>query len=353
MAAPSQPTPAKRRKHPLAWLLFWLLIAAAAGFVLEVRGPYQGWFRRLLRPESALATADAGRLSDAGLMPDDMPAVDSPLPTPTAADAAPRTDLEMLYDRRYQEILEKLKPAEIGKKYKLRLRNRQTIVGKLIEVSAGQIRLAIEYGTITMPLNQVDRALYPLFFPERAAKIMALRAVREEIKKRRRERKAALATASGMTGQSPVPDVDSEEPTASNQLREQGPLRYDPEPGPTPAHLQSNLEGFGQWLKVQQRRLGVKIIDRVYARESGRHIVLYINVNDNYLSQGYDWRFQMAESIWKFWSFRCQAEQNLFDLRDVHVVLTTPDLEIIGGSNECDGADIWVAASRKSTRRRS
>ncbi len=73
----------------------------------------------------------------------------------------------------------------------------------------------------------------------------------------------------------------------------------------TPPHLQERLKAFGQWMLMQQRRLDMKIVSKVYAKIEDGRAVLYLIVTPNFTDQDYDWRLTMAKACFRDWHTKC------------------------------------------------
>jgi hypothetical protein len=112
-------------------------------------------------------------------------------------------------------------------------------------------------------------------------------------------------------------------------------------PAPTPEGIRPALAAFGEWLKVQHRRVGGRIATRIYAKDSKGNAVLYLVMDPSFLAQDYDVRHRTAVGIQQFWAFRCQG-MGVSDLSAAHLVMVNVQGRIVGGSRPEDPADIWV-----------
>jgi len=224
------------------------------------------------------------------------------------------------------------------------------------------------------------------FFPERAAQIRALRDLKhtsEEVKHLREKRRDARSSA-GENEHAPEPiknDTEARGPpptddTASSSGRtdtekaegqkeatgaaadgsktsessereprdEQPAVTFRPSPADTPQSLQPVLKAFADWLEMQQRRVGGPIVQKAYAKEheNGR-VAVYLVTSSIFRRQKYGLRFQLAEGMWKFWGFRCQAKGVVSHPRNAYLVLLDDQHEVIGGSEPQQANNIWVA----------
>lgn len=362
-----------------------LAVLCVSGFavavVCEYVGPTQGWLERLtgqttppVTPPTEVAASKAQtppRPPPQAVAP---PSETSPAPvTPPTPEKRPvdppakpevathdeaeptKTELELEYERLVAGYLKKLPAPEIGKKYKIKLRNRQTAEGKLIDISPGKITIQLRYGELTYALHQVHPKSIAKLFPERAAHFMAMR----DIRKRRQEE--AKATQEQEEAEQAVVSLPAQPKTADRQVvtpplpaqprrplpTRTGAPKYDTTPAKTPEHLKETIQAFGQWLKFQHQRVGGKIADKIHVKQQGGNVVLYLNANELFLQQDYGTRFQLTEGLYKFWAFRCEAHRVVRELRDAHVVLMDGNGRIIGGSTPRNSADIWVEKNKK------
>jgi hypothetical protein len=200
--------------------------------------------------------------------------------------------------------------------------------------------MMLEYGTMAYAINQITRKTVNQLFPERAAKLMAMKELRRRHQPQapapeRRASKADARPGTGAPGQVAADDED----VAYNPAT---PVKYDPTPAPTPERLTGVVKEFGGWMTYQHRRVGGKIADKVYAKQQGLASVMYLVVNPLFLKQSYDLRFQLAEGLQKFWAFRCEGA-GICGVPDAHLVLLDPNGRMIGGSTPDDSSDVWVA----------
>jgi hypothetical protein len=285
-----------------------------------------------------------------------------------------RSESEKEFDALYRKYLAKLKPPERGKEYTFRLTKGDSVTGVLEALSPGAVIVRLEYGPITYPIHRIHETSQTLLFPQRAAKVAALRELsRTRLEKSRAEaRKVAeaeakarataeraatlLAAANQGSSKPPEPTV---RPTTTVQTQTmpprpdrvvtprlppaRGDLTYDISPGKTADHLKPPLTGFANWLQVQQRRMGGKLCNKVYAKQPDRgRIVLYLKMHDNFLAQDYDWRFQISEGIWRIWTLRGVDSGLITGPNNGHVVLIDSNNRIIGGSTPDDGSKVWA-----------
>lgn len=287
--------------------------------------------------------------------------------------AETKSEAEQQFNELYRKYLARLKSPELGKEYTFRLTKGGSVSGVLEQLSPGAVVVRLEFGAMTYPIHRIHESSQALLFPQRAAKVAALnelskarlaeeraaaqkRAAADASAKAAREREAAMAAATqNVADQPPEPAA---RPTTVTQTmppkparaeipkdipRASGTITYDPSAGKTPDHLKPPITGFANWLQVQQRRMGGKIANKVYAKQPDRgRAVLYLQMHDNFLAQDYDWRFQISEGIWRIWALRCVDSGLIAGPNHGHVVLIDSNQRIIGGSTPEDGSNVWA-----------
>lgn len=352
---------------PVVRLLFWLLFFVAIAVVLEFRGPYQGWVERLAKtieertppnppaPTAATAPDTAEAVATSTTQPTETISTDPPAPPSPA-----KSEAEKLYDALFEKHMAALKPPTIGNNYKIKLRDRNIVEGQLSAVSPGKVVLKVPFGTMTYPVHRIDPSCYPFLFPEQIAKRLALKDLQAQLTPPEPEpvapkpitaaRPAAPARPKP-TETAPPPPLPKPDPLPMPDPVVAARFAYDTAPEPTPDHLQSKVQEFGMWLRQQHRRLGGKLANKIYAKQHGYRVVLYIDMHQNFLVQDYDLRHQLAESIWKLWSFRCLSGGKVANVEDSHICLLTNGKQI-GGSTPEDGAAIWVDTKNHKRKRR-
>ena len=95
---------------------------------------------------------------------------------------------------------------------------------------------------------------------------------------------------------------------------------------------------------MQHRRVGGRIAEKIFAKEHGDDIVLYVISSRLFRRQDYDLRFTVAEAMWKLWSVKCLGHNVVVNPKKCHMVLIdkTKKNKIIGGSTVEDGSNIWI-----------
>ncbi|OGV79452.1 MAG: hypothetical protein A3K19_26685 [Lentisphaerae bacterium RIFOXYB12_FULL_65_16] len=260
-----------------------------------------------------------------------------------SANAVPKepekTPLEKEFEELYEMFLAKLPKPKIGEKYRLYLRDRTTVDGRLAAVSPGKVEMMLEYGTMAYAVNQITRKTVSQLFPERAAKWMALK----ELRRRHQPQTQPVEHAVAKPGTRPAGSGPPQSPPEEDELTYDPtePLKYDPTPAPTPERLAAVVKEFGGWMTYQHRRVGGKIADKVYAKQQGSACVLYLVLNPLFSKQDYELRFQLAEGLQKFWAFRCEGA-GVCGVPSAHMVLLDASGRIVGGSTTEDSSDVWV-----------
>jgi hypothetical protein len=275
------------------------------------------------------------------------------------------------FEERLEKRLSQAPKPEVGRVYHVRMRAGGEIVGKLEKFVDGRISLRTRHGSLVLPIHRVSRRDTLALFPREAARQMAMRDVQKEVDRiietkvdaaekaaqnkapAVKEGAAVAAQAHALFGapgaEAPAPEDAPPEPEAVEDSSEPvfrttrvGKPVYDVRPAPTPQDIRPALVAFGEWLKVQHRRVGGRIATRIYAKDSRGNAVLYLIMDPTFLSQDYDIRHRMAVGIQQFWAFRCQG-MGVADLSAAHLVMVTAKGRIVGGSRPDDPADIWVA----------
>lgn len=117
---------------------------------------------------------------------------------------------------------------------------------------------------------------------------------------------------------------------------------YDFTPAPTPVVAKSVLKEFASWLERQHRSVGGKIADSMYAKAGNGRLVVFLQVNPEFMAQDFDTRLLLAESIQEYWAERC-ATLRLCGRRDAHAVFLDPDgSRIVGGSRPENATEVWM-----------
>jgi hypothetical protein len=393
------------RKSPVGAIAFWFVTVCAVAALSNFTGRYTGWATRLAGGEapasSRLSPDTSGNegadvasthgpsaprtpvrevagtatevVDETGTVKDVFTAGEfKPVAVQETTEA--RSEAEEQFDALYKKFLARLKPPEIGKQYTFRLSKGGSVSGVLESLSPGAVSVRMEYGAITYPIHRIHESSQALLFPQRAAKMAALRelnrvrleAERAEARKladaqakaaaaaaRDREQAVAAARAEQSLPQTqpPAPEIQPTvqlppspaRPDISGLPPARGDLNYDPSPGTTPDHLKGPLTAFANWLQVQQRRMGGKLANKVYAKQPDRgRIVLYLQMHENFMVQDYDWRFQISEGMWRIWALRGVDSGLINGPNHGHVVLLGSDGRIIGGSSPEDGSNVWA-----------
>ena len=356
-------------------LLAALTVVVVTGVVLDRVGPYQGWVDEFLlssSPQEADASPDA---------PDPVTSMPTPIrkrieePPPTAAaknpssvaaakeilaqDKPEKTERERVYEALKRIHLEKLPKPRIGSTYGFRLDDGDIIRGELLTRSPGRITIGLENGRIDLPAYALAAHHRARYFPELAAKQLALRDMRvtmAEIENLRSDQPAITARvddhADDPAGGAAIgPETSSSAEVASDYepVVDAGDLEDDEEGlrlAVTPAKSDSSvkvlLQEFARWMQYQNRRAGHQIASAAYAKQQGRACVLYLVLNDSFKAQPYDVRFHLAESLWQFWAFRSERFGSVRKPSDAYVILLDDRRNVLGGSRRRNGSQIYV-----------
>ncbi len=384
-------------------MLVWAVVMTGTGAVLNSRGPFSGWADGWLLPgaRANLTSADGAtppseyetiwemnsdsldRDASAALPPGQCAASDNAAETAARADEAPeapapvaessdgdplppipdelvaKTELEKMYEALGDIHLKRLRKPRIGRTYTFDFSNGESEEGRLESRSEGAISIRLEHGVMQIPIQGIDARERARFFPEQAARILALRdlgrtarelelvRVREEIRRGRElASKGAADESDGATEAG-----HGEESRGMSGARRSGPFRadtgstvdFDAAPAESPDDIKPLLGAFARWLEVQQRRVGGPVAESVHAkRHANGSVALYLEVADAFCRQEYETRFRLTDSIWQFWSFRCHEAGVVPHPRRAFLVLVDADHRIVGGSRPDQSNDVWV-----------
>ncbi|OGV74072.1 MAG: hypothetical protein A3K19_04565 [Lentisphaerae bacterium RIFOXYB12_FULL_65_16] len=300
-----------------------------------------------------------------------------------------KTELERIYESLYAIHLERLPRPEVGRECQVHFANGDTVTGVLTEAAAGRIAARLLHGVQQYPIDHVHVGDWPRFFPERVARQRALVDLRKTLlglaEIRRPESTDAgpqaessvdnsgvqpRVVARGVTSETASappnavvtadgsdnargPRLAASEPTgsaseSSDRDTQRAPASLAPTPAPTPDDLKPAVAAFGQWLEYQHRRLGARVGEKVFAKREDGRVVLYLDVSGAFLAQHYDLRFQIAEGLWQFWAFRCQAFGVVVSPERAFIVLLASGDRIVGGSTAEVAANIWIEKNSKN-----
>jgi hypothetical protein len=290
-----------------------------------------------------------------------------------ALSEAEREGIWEYFEERLAKRLSQAPKPEIGRVYQVRMRTGGEIVGRLEKFVDGRISLRTQHGSLVLPIHRVSRRDTLALFPREAARQMAMRDAQKEVDRLIEEKveeaeKAAPKTPSGAVHTATAAEaaalfgapVGATQPADNDKVGDGGGSEatttapapvfrtarvgkpaYDVRPAPTPEGIRPALAAFGEWLKVQHRRVGGRIATRIYAKDSKGNAVLYLVMDPSFLAQDYDVRHRTAVGIQQFWAFRCQG-MGVSDLSAAHLVMVNVQGRIVGGSRPEDPADIWV-----------
>lgn len=349
-------------------ILWAVLVGATMNFV----GPTSGWIER------SLNTLRQPRAESAPIIEhDSAPALHSsvdvqgsntpPLPPPDPIDGQgiakldpdvgipppepPRkTRLEMLYESLRAAYLDEFHAPKAGQRYTIRLRDGRRVTGTLLEAKPGSLTVQLEYGSMVIPIHRVASTDYPRFFPERAASLAALHDLRDTQARIARTGQPSSSMHSPEAEATANPAIDETEAGADTVPGTTDPdtsiasekVTFQPIPRKSDDEFRPALTAFAQWLEYQHRRVGGRIATTVYAKRHNDAAVLYLVMAPQFLAQDYDLRFQLAEGLWQFWAFRCEAMGIARHAESAYIAMLDDQNEIIGGSRPDDAGSVWM-----------
>lgn len=319
------------------------LILACVGALLQYQGPFKGWADRLKAKISPPPSTPAVEKAPTVPLPSSPP---TPVPTPgeeqeETPQKLDKDPLEARYDQLYGMYLKQLSAPKLGETVKFRLLDGQRVSGRLAELTPGRVEVALEYGSMTFPVHRVREKDARKLFPAKVAREKAMADIRKIAASALEISTASEKPGTAASGiQEPGTVTDSR--YADDTRQKSGKLTYDPAPGRTPDALRPTLKAFGTYLEAQHRRVGGRIARKLYAKRQGRAAVLYMVMDEVFIGQEYDIRFQMAEGLQKFWAFRCAGAKLVGDLNNAHLVMLDERGRVVGGSTPADADQVWV-----------
>lgn len=318
-------------------IIIFIIIAcvAASNFF----GPAKGWVEKITNGKDKKRKIVLNELSPEKPDPDKPPKltymVEPEEPgikeksDPVEPEEEEKSEVKELYDSLYTKYREKYPDPTVGKEYDVYLKTGRTR-GKLKDFSDGKIVIQKPGVTVTYRLDTVSRRSYKQLFPSKAAKILALRELKTILDEKN------SADAPPVTDNMPAGSVSPQKETSSKTFE------YEPGPQPSPQSLQKPLKSFAQWISVQQRRVGGKLGEKVYAKKQGDNVVLYMHTSKLFDAQDYDVRFTVTGAMWQIWGFKCLDYGAARNTSQAHVVLVDRKNRIVGGSKKDDSSNIWV-----------
>ena len=366
----------KRNESGNVAIIIVVLIVVIAIIASNFIGPTKGWITRMVNPP---APATATVKPEAPKPTVEEPKQEEETPKPQEApkeEVKPKEEPKQVvekkptfkekYDKLYKKYKKKLKKPVIGREYTVVLGNpvaKREIKGILKKRTPGKIVIKSGKVTATYPINAVNKRSYPKLFPERAAQMLALNTIKKEMKAKileaKRKREEALAqkkaeankqiaanTKSDAVGET-VDNIEKQDDTsatvASIAASDNGILKkYDPTPQPTPEHLKVPLKTFAQWIEMQQRKMHGKIAKKIYAKQYGDQVVLFLEASNLFQEQDYDFRYSVTNGMWQIWGFKCVDAGAIYTPENAHIVLINKKNKIIGGSTIKDSSAVWV-----------
>lgn len=351
------------------------------GIVLDRVGPFEGWLRNTLaadtdnktakpqKPGGGLSSLAESRTKDNQPRPGNVAAVPENSRSISAGDSnrdlspPAQTERERVYEELKKMHLAKLQPPETGAQCSFHTQGGRTINGKLLARDSGRLKVRVGRGVVCLPAYTLTAQDQIRYFPERAAKQLALRDIhrtRGELRQTRtstRNSKALYgARRDGETQYSSAQDEVGESATltetgvdatdaekAAVDADKSSPLRLQIAPAESDECVKPLLNEFAAWIDYQNRRAGHQLAKAAYAKRQQTAYVLYLILSDSFKKQPCDTRFQLAEALWQFWAFRAERSGSIQDPSDAYVILLDSQRNVVGGSRLNDGSEVYVA----------
>jgi hypothetical protein len=333
----------KKRKSGKApviiiYIVFFILVVGGV-IVSNSMGSHKGWVGRILKGKYRKQQVVKPKAKPKP--PPAKPVAAKPVPVKTVPVEAPKVvakvapkeekkpqlSMQALYDSLFKKYRKKFKDPEIGKEYTVYLKSGKA-KGTLKSFSDGKIVIQRSGATITYRMDQISKRSYPKLFPKKAAKILALKKMKKTLKENAAAEKAR--------------EEEDEYIASKTGVAKDTKFEFEVEAQPTPKRLKKPLVAFGEWVKVQQRRIGGKLGEKIYAKQQGRNVVLYMQTSKLFRKQSYDVRFSVAEGMWQIWGFKCIDYGAARAPNQAYIVLLGKRNRIIGNSTINNTSDVWV-----------
>lgn len=316
-------------------VIFIIIVAgvAASNFL----GPAKGWLQKLTEkkiPQEEVVKPVGPVKTEPETIVEVKPEIKTPEQKPEIKE--PEFSVKKIYDDLFDKYRKKFPDPTKGETYTVYLKSGKKLSGKLKDFSDGKVVIQRPGVTATYRLDICHQRSYPKLFPKKATKVMALK----ELKKILDEREAAKAAE--LAKKNPPEVATKKISTSTVEKIPPKPFAYDPSPADTPGFLKKPLTAFGDWVMVQQRRIGGKIGEKIYAKKQPPNVVLYVKTSKLFRQQDYDVRFTVAEGMWQIWGFKCLDYGAANATSQTHLVLLDNNNRIIGGSTKNDASNIWV-----------
>lgn len=311
-----------------------ILVIIGAGVVASnFVGPAKGWIQQLTEGEKTVEKKVV-KPAPKPVEPS-KPVEPAKVAKPEPPKQKEKSEVKQLYDKLFAKYRKKYPDPKKGGKYTVYLKSGKKVTGKLKDFSDGKVVIQKTGVTVTYRIDMCHQKSYPKLFPQKAAKILALKELKKILDERAAAEEAKIAPN----------EYKVEDPKISASVTRGGSSKtfaYDPAPADTPSRLKKPLVSFGDWVKVQQRRVGGKLGEKIYAKKQGRNVVLYVQTSKLFQQQDYDVRFTVAEGMWQIWGFKCLDYGAARATSQTHLVLLDHKNRIIGGSTKDDSSNIWV-----------
>ncbi len=285
-----------------------------------------------------------------------------PEPAPKPQPAPPeKVDYRKLFDQYMAEELAKLKKPKPGRVYTVPTTKYDIMIGKAptykgVLMVIGNDRVVMRRNdngqSVTITPDMISPKMQAILFPRIVARRRAVARL-DKIMGPKEPQTVAKTDPEKNTGggpdtvtQTPPKDLLPKPPETDNgngSKKNYGYLKeYDPTKAKTPRHLGGAVKEYGQWIEMQQRRVGGRIATELYAKQHGSQVVLYMVVHPTFAHQKHDLREVTTEMMWNMWSRKCRESGRVSSLQRAHLVLLDRNRRVIGGSKVKRASDIWV-----------
>ena len=221
--------------------------------------------------------------------------------------------------------------------------------GKVAVWSSGFVSL-IEPELLIRP-EEVNEETLKLLWPEQYASLIGADLARDEIKRRHKETPPKNLTTRHKAPeipQNPETDFEKDRPKKSPEFFDipvSGGLKkltkYDISYSKSPVALKGPIQDFQNWIGIQQRRQGIPIVSKMWAKQYSNAVVLHMEVSDMFMRAKKNWRAQVTDSFRRIWFDKLSEHKKLNSSNMAHLVLVNKN-RIVGGTKVNNTRNSWV-----------
>jgi hypothetical protein len=259
-------------------------------------------------------------------------------------------EYKSIYSKLYTSQLARLKQPNVGEMYAVKLVDDSTFDGRLQRIRKD----AAVFRTDNDAIREVQARKLHLkslrrFFPERYSERFAAHYIGKVTVKP--DTTTTTTVVAKVDRENPFkdrldpdPDIDNgTDPDPSTIVSRLPELKkYNPSYTKTPKHLATSIQYFGTWLDAQSKRQGGRIANKLYAKQHGKQVVLYMEMSRYFLGQKKDVKQLTCEQFWQMWARECKNRGRIKKDDYAHIVMVDSKGKIVGGSKEKRSKTIWI-----------